>query len=230
MDIVPPELPARKATSMAEYQLYCFAQSGNAYRDALMLNLIGADWEPIYVDFFAKGETRTPEYRTNVNEMGEVPVLVHGAKKLSQSGVILTYLADHTGKFRPEGEDERLEALRWIIFDNQKVNGFLGPYRFLRNFAKPPGDPAVLAFLKGRIEGNLGIVDKRLAGRPYMLGNRPTIADLSLVAYMYYPADEFGFDIAAQYKNIGAWLERIKALPGWKHPYDLMPGYPLPKS
>ena len=215
---------------MAEYQLYCFAQSGNAYRDALMLNLIGADWEPIYVDFFAKGETRTPEYRTNVNEMGEVPVLVHGAKKLSQSGVILTYLADHTGKFRPEGEDERLEALRWIIFDNQKVNGFLGPYRFLRNFAKPAGDPAVMAFLKSRIEGNLGIVDKRLAGRSYMLGDRPTIADLSLVAYMYYPADEFGFDIAAQYKNIGAWLDRIKALPGWKHPYDLMPGYPLPKG
>jgi glutathione S-transferase len=215
---------------MAEYQLYCFAQSGNAYRDALMLNLIGADWEPIYVDFFAKGETRTPEYRTNVNEMGEVPVLVHGTKKLSQSGVILTYLADHTGKFRPDGEDERLEALRWIIFDNQKVNGFLGPYRFLRNFAKPAGDPAVMAFLKARIEGNLGIVDKRLAGCSYMLGDRPTIADLSLVAYMYYPADEFGFDIAAQYKNIGTWLDRIKALPGWKHPYDLMPGYPLPKG
>ena len=213
---------------MAEYQLYCFAQSGNAYRDALMLNLIGADWEPIFVDFFAKGETRTPEYRANVNEMGEVPVLVHGAKKLTQSGVILTYLADRTGKFRPEGEDERLEALRWIIFDNQKLNGFLGPYRFLRNFAKPAADPAVLAFLKGRIEGNLGIVDKRLATRPFMLGERPTIADLSLVGYLYYPADEFGFDIASQYKNVGAWLDRIKALPGWKHPYDLMPGYPLP--
>ncbi len=70
--------------------------------------------------------------------MGEVPVLVHGAKKLSQSGVILTYLAEHSEKFQPRGEDERLEALRWIIFDNQKVNGFLGPYRFLRNFAKPP--------------------------------------------------------------------------------------------
>ena len=63
-----------------------------------------------------------------------------------------------------------------------------------------------------------------------MLGDRPTIADLSLVAYLYYPADEFGFDIAAQHKNIAAWLDRIKALPGWKHPYDLMPGYPLPKA
>jgi glutathione S-transferase len=213
---------------MSEYQLYCFAQSGNAYRVALMLNLIGADWEPVFVDFFVKGVQRTPEYRTEVNEMGEAPVLVHGAKKLSQSGVCMTYLADRSGKFQPQGEDERLEALRWIIFDNQKVNGYLGPYRFLRTLAKPPGDPAVLAFLKGRIDGNLAIVDKRLAARPFILGERPTIADLSLVGYLYYPADEFGFDIAAQHKNIAAWLGRIKALPGWKHPYDLMPGYPLP--
>ena len=127
---------------MAEYQLYCIAQSGNAYRAALMLNLIGAEWEPIWVDFFAGGATRKPDYRDNVNEMGEVPVLVHGKKKLTQSGVILTYLSDFTGKFKPQGEDGRLEALRWIILDNQKVNGYLGPYRFLRNFAKPAGDPA----------------------------------------------------------------------------------------
>jgi glutathione S-transferase len=212
---------------MAEYELYCFAQSGNAYRCALMLNLIGADWKSIFVDFFAKGEQRTPAYRENINEMGEAPVLVHGGKKLSQSGVILTYLARKSGKFQPEGEDEELEALRWIIFDNQKVNGFLGPYRFLRTLAKPPGDPAVLAFLKGRIDGNLAIVDKRLASRPFVLGARPTIADLSLAAYLYYPVDEFGFDIAAEHRNIGTWLARIKALPGWKHPYELMPGYPL---
>jgi glutathione S-transferase len=211
---------------MPEYQLYCFAQSGNAYRAALMLNLIGADWKPIYIDFFKGGETRTPKYRSEVNEMGEVPVLIDGHRKLTQSGVILTYLAERTGKFKPEGEDERLEALRWIIFDNQKVNGFLGPYRFLKNFAKPAGDPAVMAFLKARIDGNLAIVDKRLAGHTFVLGERPTIADLSLCAYLYYPADEFGFDIGATHKNIGAWLERIKTLPGWKHPYELMPGYP----
>jgi glutathione S-transferase len=213
---------------VAEYQLYCFAQSGNAYRVALMLNLIGADWAPIWVDFFAKGEQRTPEYRSNVNEMGEAPVLVHGGKKLSQSGVILTWLAERSGKFLPQGEDERLEALRWIIFDNQKVSGYLGPYRFLRWIAKPPGDPAVLAFLKGRFDGSLAILDKRLAGRAFLLGERPTIADLSMVGYLYYPADEFGFDIAAQHKSVGAWLDRIKALPGWGHPYDLMPGHPLP--
>jgi glutathione S-transferase len=211
---------------MPEYQLYCFAQSGNAYRAALMLNLIGADWQPIYVDFFRGGETRTPKYRAEVNEMGEVPVLVRGPRKLTQSGVILTYLARHSGKFKPEGEDEELEALRWIIFDNQKVNGFLGPLRFLKNFAKTPADPAVMAFLKARIDGALAILDKRLDGRSWILGDRPTIADISLCAYLYYPAEEFGFDIAGTHKHIAAWLDRLRVLPNWKHPYELMPGYP----
>jgi glutathione S-transferase len=86
-----------------------------------------------------------------------------------------------------------------------------------------------MEFLKGRIDNTLGIVDKRLADRPYILGSEPTIADLSLVAYLYYPPEEFGFDIPATHKNIAAWLDRIKALPGWKHPYDLMPGHPLPQ-
>jgi glutathione S-transferase len=83
-----------------------------------------------------------------------------------------------------------------------------------------------MAFLKARIDGNLAIVDKRLSGHSFFLGERPTIADISLCAYLYYPAEEFGFDIAAQHKNIATWLERMKALPGWKHPYELMPGYP----
>jgi glutathione S-transferase len=212
---------------LAEYQLYCFAQSGNAYRAALMLNLIGADWEPVFVDFF-NGETRTASYRSSVNEMDEAPVLVHGAKKLTQSGVILEYLAGSSGKFPPRSEDDRLEALRWIVFDNQKVGGNLGPYRFLRNFAKPPGDPVVLEFLKGRAFAALAIVDRRLSSNLYLLGVEPTIADISMTSYLYYPPDEFGFDIAAQYKNVGAWLDRIKTLPRWAHPYDLMPGYPMP--
>ena len=160
--------------------------------------------------------------------MGEAPVLAHGGKKLTQSGVILTYLARRSGKYLPQGEDEELEAMRWIIFDNQKVNGFLGPYRFLKNFAKPAGDPAVLAFFKGRIDGNLGIINKRLEGRKFLLGDRPTIADVSLAGYLYYPAEEFGFDIGKDHPAIGAWRERVKALPGWVHPYELMPGHPIP--
>jgi len=212
---------------MAEYQLYCFAQSGNCYRAALMLNLVGADWEPVWVDFFGAMVQRTPGYRDEINEMGEAPVLAHGTKKLTQSGVILTYLAERSGLFKPQGEDEELEALRWILFDNQKFNGFLGPFRFLKNFSKPAGDPAVLAFMKARIDASLAIVNKRLAGRPFLVNDKPTIADVSLAGYLYYPAEEFGFDIPKEHPAIGAWMERMKALPGWKHPYELMPGYPF---
>ena len=213
---------------MTEYKLYCFAQSGNAYRAALMLNLIGADWKPEWVDFFAKGVQRTSEWRDDVNEMGEVPVLEHKGKRLTQSGVILTYLSEHAGKFGPQTEDERLEVLRWIIFDNQKLNGYLGPYRFLRWIVRPAGNPGAIEFLKGRIDNSLGILDKRLAKSPFVVGDHPTIADISLTGYLYYPADEFGFDIPGTHKNIGAWLDRMKALPGWGHPYDLMPGHPMP--
>ena len=85
---------------MAEYTLYCMAQSGNAYKAALMLNTCGADWEPHWVDFF-NGETRTDEYKRDVNVMGEVPVLVHGDLKLTQSGNILYYLAERFGKYGP---------------------------------------------------------------------------------------------------------------------------------
>ena len=213
---------------MSEYKLYCFAQSGNCYRAALMLNLIGADWKPVWVDFFAGGETRTPGYRENINEQGEAPVLMHGKKTLTQSGVILTYLAEHSGQYLPQGEDERLESLRWIIFDNQKVNGFLGPYRFLKNWAPTAPDPAVMTFLKGRIDASVAIVNKRLASHDFLLGKRPTIADISMTGYFYYPAEEFGFDINTEHPSIAKWLDRMKALPGWAHPYDLMPGHPQP--
>src|SRR5882757_10308233 len=103
---------------MSEYKLHCFAQSGNAYRAALMLNLIRADWEPVFVDFFGKGVQRTPEWRADINEMGEAPVLIDGERRLSQSGVILIYLAEKTGLYQPKTEDDRLETLRWLLFDN----------------------------------------------------------------------------------------------------------------
>ena len=89
------------------------------------------------------------------------------------------------------------------------------------------GDPAVVGFLKGRIDNALAIVNKRLTGRDFLVSDKPTIADISMTAYLYYPAEEFGFDIAKEHPAIGAWLKRMEALPGWAHPYDIMPGYPF---
>lgn len=206
---------------MAEYKLYCFAQSGNSYKAALMLNLIGADWEPVGVDFFA-GETRSPEFRTNINEMGEAPVLFHKGKRLTQSGVILTYLSRLSGKFKATNEDDELEVLRWILFDNHKVTNFMATHRFFNSLAKG-GDPAVIEFLRGRALSNLKVVDGHLSKHDYLVGETPTIADISISGYIYYPADEHGFDVEKEFPNVHTWRERLKKLPGWKHPYDLMP-------
>ena len=213
---------------MAKYQLYCFAQSGNSYKAALMLQLTTVDWAPIFVDFF-NGETRIDAYRGNVNEMGEAPVLVDGARKLAQSGVILTYLAERTGQFAGADDEERREILRWILFDNHKFTSYLATYRFMHAFAKS-GDPKVFEFLKGRIGSALAIVAKHLGASRFMVGDKPTIADLSMCGYLFYRPDEFGFDIGRDHPSIGAWLERIRTLPGWKHPHDLMPGHPLVKA
>jgi glutathione S-transferase len=203
-----------------EFTLYCFAQSGNAYKAALMLQLCGANWTPRFVDFF-NGETRTPEYRANINEMGEVPVLEHRGRRLSQSGVILHYLAEHFEKF---GGEDKLEVLRWILWDNHKLTSYIATLRYMVTLAKV-GEPQVHEFLRGRVKGSLVILDLHLKKSRFVVGAEPSIADLSLCGYLYWP-DEFGVSWA-EFPAIGAWLERIKALPGWVHPYELMPGHPL---
>jgi len=122
-------------------------------------------------------EIATPEFQRFLDDMLETLQEEKGAG-LAGPQVFVGKRVFLAGIRPPQGEDERLEALRWILFDNQKVNGYLGPYRFLYFITRPAGDPAVLAFLKGRIDNSLAIVDKRLAGRQFMLGARPTIADL----------------------------------------------------
>jgi len=115
---------------MAEYRLHCFGESGNSYKPALMLALSGCDWEARWVDYF-NGETRRDEYRSTVNELGEAPVLEHAGKRLTQSGAILTYLAERTGRFGGRNADERLEVLRWVLFDNHKFTSYFATLRFL---------------------------------------------------------------------------------------------------
>ena len=208
---------------MAEYTLHCFAQSGNAYKPALMLALAGADWEPRFVDFF-KGETKTPEYRA-LNVMGEVPLLEHRGKAYSQSGVILDYLAETLGKFGPQDNDERREILRWTLFDNHKFTSYTATLRYLRNFV-PETDPKIIAMFRTRAEAAWKVLDAHLAGREWIVGRRPTIADFSLAGYVFWP-EEVGVDWK-DYPNIRDWSARIAALPGWQHPYQLMPGHTLP--
>jgi glutathione S-transferase len=206
------------------YRLHAFCQSGNSFKVAFMLRALGVDWEPVFVDYMAGGQTRQPEWRGGVNEMGEAPVLEVDGKRMSQSGAILTWLAERHGRFGGRDADEKYEVLRWILFDNHKFTSYFATYRFMKAFGATEPDPAVMGFLKTRIDGAFGIVDKHLAAQGYIAGDEPTIADMSMCAYLLYPKEESGIDVPALYPNIGAWLERVKQMPGYAHPYEVLPG------
>ncbi|MEM7238888.1 MAG: glutathione S-transferase family protein [Pseudomonadota bacterium] len=207
---------------MSDYLLYGFKESGNAYKAALTLEVSGCDWRCRWVDFF-NGETKGEAYREEVNAMGEVPVLEHRSLRLAQSGVILDYLTAETGKFGPASEGERREILRWVLWDNHKLTSYTATYRFLRTFV-PNADPAVLEFFRQRMIGALSVLDRHLTDRTFIATGRPTTADLSICGYLFFE-DEFGVDWSG-YPGIERWLARIKDMPGWQHPYDLLPDRP----
>ena len=201
-------------------RLHCFGESGNAYKAALTLELAGMVWEAVAVDFF-RGATRAPAFRA-LNPMGEVPVLETAEGAISQSAVIQDWVAQETGRFGWAGEDERRAILRWQMFDNHKVSGLAGPLRFNEHFLPAEKRNAeVNAFLALRLASALRVLDAHLGDREWLCLERPTIADLGTCGYLYYP-EPYGFDRAA-HPAIDRWLDRIAALPGWRHPYDLMP-------
>ena len=201
-------------------KLHCFGESGHSYKVALALELAGLEWEPVHIDFF-NGAARSPGYLANVNEMGEAPVMVDGDIKLTQSGVILDYLTEKTGKFGGDDPNERREVLRWILWDNHKFSGQIGPTRFLKNYVVPEKRPEqVVAYLEGRLRAALKVLDTHLTQRDWMVGRCVTNADLSCCSYLYYP-EPFGF-ARNDWPGIDRWLTRISELDGWQHPYDLM--------
>ena len=205
-------------------KLYCFGESGHSYKAALALELAGCDWTPAFVDFFA-GETRSDAYRADINIMGEVPVLVDGELTLTQSGRIQAYIAEKTGQHSGATDAEKGEVLRWILWDNSKFSTLIGMTRFLMNFVPEAKRPQqVIEFNQARLKGNYNILNAALEGRNFLVGDAITHADMTCCGYLYYP-EPFGFDRSA-WPNIDRWLSNISATPGWKAPYDLMPGSP----
>ena len=86
----------------------------------------------------------------------------------------------------------------------------------------------MLRFLKHRLDVFLTILEKQLSDRSFVIGERPTVVDLSMIGYLQYPKQETGYDFAASHPAINAWLQRVGALPGWRGAYELLPGPRMP--
>ena len=209
---------------MSTYRLHYFPESGNSYKLALMLTLCGQTFEPVWTDF-GGGVTRTPEWRRTVNADGRNPG-AGGEWRASHPDRADPAQARRT--IRPiwwrECRRAKFEVLRWLFWDNHKLTGYMATYRYHRTFTPSP-DPHVLAYFRK--------THRRLPWRywsnicstsAFAVGDRPTVADFSMIAYLSYPNDETGYDLAASHPAVDAWLRRVANLPGWRSPYDLLPG------
>jgi len=205
---------------MADYRLHCFYNSGNAFKVAMMLDLAGCDWEPVAVT--PGGDpAHGPDWWAGANSFAEVPVLEQGGRFTSQSGVILHRLARETGLFGARDEDEQDEIWRWILYDNHKFTGNFSMLRYLCGIAKT-GETQVTEYLRARVRRSWAVVETHLTTRDFILGDRPSIADLSMAGYQFY-SEPTGIDRAAEFPMIEAWTRRIAALPGWRPPEQVLP-------
>lgn len=201
----------------AAYTLYGSFLSAPSYKVGLMLRLSGLAFDYRHIDL-SKGEHKTAEF-LKLNRYGQVPVLVHGGLNLCQSNAILEYLAEQSGKFAPATTEERQRIREWLFWEADRLSPGIGRTRFFERFAKP--DAAVMDYMRKNGEAGLGVLNAQLEGKRFLVGERPTIADIGVLGTLIHMA-EGKFELT-HWPNVKTWWDRVCALPGFKLPYDLLP-------
>jgi glutathione S-transferase len=200
-------------------RLYDYAASANCLKVRILLAELGVEYERVPVDIFA-GESTSPAHLAR-NPAGRTPVLEVGSgETIAESNAILLYLAEGT-PLVPEARVERAHVWQWLFFEQNFLEPNVGTARFWRLTGRDALRPEVFA---SRVEAGaaaLGALERHLEGRTFLVGERYTVADVSLFAYSHV-AHEAGID-AAPYSAVAAWLRRVAAQPGFVN--DLAP-YP----
>lgn len=200
---------------MAELVLYGHPDSGHAYKARLMLLLTGLPHDYHVIDLFLPREQRPEPFRS-LAKYGEVPLLVHDGKPYVQSNAILLHLAELTGSFGGESK-ERLERVReWLFWEANRVGFSMANLRYGLKYNALGAASDGQVMLRERLNADLARLEEEFAdGRAFILGATPTAADISLCGYLFW-ADEAKVSLPPL---LQAWLDRIAALPGWRHPY-----------
>ena len=196
--------------------LYGSFTSSSSYKPVLYLALARVPFSFRTVNLKI-GVQNEAEYLA-VNRWGVVPSLRHKGLTILQSNVILDYLARETGHFEGKTEQAKWQAREWLSWEADHITA-VARVRHSARFRKMHDE--VIAEFRPRAEAALSFVDKTVRDRPFLVGDYPTIADIGCWGRMVFMA-EGGFEIA-NWPHLEAWAARIKAMPGFALPYDLIP-------
>jgi glutathione S-transferase len=201
--------------------LYDYLPSQNAYKVRLLLSHLDRPYRTEMISIF-EGEGQRPEF-LRLNPMGAVPVLqLEDGRAIAESNAILCFLAEGT-PYLPDDPFARAKVMQWLFFERSYVSPSIATLRYFTLTGKLDRQQGV----EGRRalgDKTLRVMDRELAGRPFLAGEAYTIADISNFAYSHLAADA-GFDLSA-YPHVQAWIERVRAQPDFlaeMHPYSIDP-------
>jgi glutathione S-transferase len=192
--------------------VYGDLMSGNCYKIKLLLTQLNLPHAWVHVDILNR-ETRTAEFLSK-NPNGKIPLLeIEPGVYLAESNAILHYLAEDT-PLLPRDRLARAQVLQWMFFEQYSHEPYIAVARYIvRYLGRPAG---MEARLREKMPGGyaaLDVMEKHLTARDFFVGERYTIADITLYAYTHV-AHEGGFDLAV-YPRVREWLARLEAQPGY---------------
>jgi glutathione S-transferase len=190
--------------------LYNNRVSGNCYKVRLLFAQLGIDYEVQELDVVDRSNRR--ELLGSLNPALRVPTLVlDDGRSLAESNAIIFHFAEGT-QYLPEDAFERAQVLQWLFFEQYSHEPYIAVARFWKLFdVAPPSNTDYETRMKAG-GAALKAMDRHLTDRPYLVGDRYTIADIALYAYTHV-APEGGFELEP-YPAIGAWLRRVATEPG----------------
>ncbi|HEY1508418.1 MAG TPA: glutathione S-transferase family protein [Solirubrobacteraceae bacterium] len=190
--------------------LYNNQVSGNCYKVRLLFAHLGIDYEVQELDVLDRSNRR--ELLGSLNPALRVPTLVlDDGRSLAESNAIIFHFAEGT-QYLPEDAFERAQVLQWLFFEQYSHEPYIAVARFWKLFdVSPPTSSDYETRMKAGTAA-LKAMDRHLTDRPYLVGERYTIADIALYAYTHV-APEGGFELEP-YPGIGAWLRRVATEPG----------------
>ncbi|MCP4328396.1 MAG: glutathione S-transferase family protein [Alphaproteobacteria bacterium] len=203
--------------------LYDYLPSQNAYKVRLLLNQLNRPYRTKMISIF-EGEGQTEEFR-KISPAGAVPAIeLENGSALAESNAILIFLAEGSA-YLPDDAFNRAKVLQWLFFEGETVQGGVATLRhWVQTGKDKKRSPELIAMKRDLSLKSLRILDRELSRNDFLGGNRYTVADMSVFAYVHL-AGEANLPLE-DYGHVVRWIERVRSQAGFlaeTHPYSIDP-------